>query len=181
MEKLKLYQIDMKYVRDLHNADDRVESVSPQIGKANRVFVGVVIVHNDRQYCIPLSHPKEKHKKMANNSEIQKIEVDNKLIGVLNFNLMIPITEKQITLLDLEIHENDSPAVKAWKKLCIKEVNWCRKKENEVIVRDKARNIYTLCVSDDPKRVFKGKKRCLDFRKLEAVCDKYNEKHSSIN
>ena len=33
MDQLKLYQIDMKYVRDLHNADDRVESVSPQIGK----------------------------------------------------------------------------------------------------------------------------------------------------
>ena len=43
MGQLKLYQIDMKYVRDLHNADDRVESVSPQIGKANRVFVGIVV------------------------------------------------------------------------------------------------------------------------------------------
>ena len=27
MEQLKLYKIDMKYVRNLHNADDRVESV----------------------------------------------------------------------------------------------------------------------------------------------------------
>ena len=40
MEQLKLYYIDMKYVRDLHNADDRVDSVSPQIGKENRVFIG---------------------------------------------------------------------------------------------------------------------------------------------
>ena len=62
MDQLKLYQIDMKYVRDLHNADNRVESVSPQIGKENRVFVGIVVAHDDRQYCIPLSHPKEKHK-----------------------------------------------------------------------------------------------------------------------
>ena len=38
MERLSLYHIDMKYVRDLHNADDRVESVSPQIGKANRIL-----------------------------------------------------------------------------------------------------------------------------------------------
>ncbi len=91
MDQLRLYQIDMKYVRDLHNADDRVESVSPQIGKASRVFVGVVITHNNRKYCIPLSHPKEKHKKMANNAELQKFEVEGKIIGVLNFNLMIPI------------------------------------------------------------------------------------------
>lgn len=47
MEQLRLYQIDMKYVRDLQNADNRVESVSPQIGKANRVFIGVVVVHNE--------------------------------------------------------------------------------------------------------------------------------------
>ena len=41
MKQLKLYQIDMKYVRDLHRADDRVESVSPQIGKARRVLSGL--------------------------------------------------------------------------------------------------------------------------------------------
>ena len=81
MEQLRLYQIDLKYVRDLHNADNRVESVSPQIGKENRVFIGVVVVQNNRKYCIPLSHPKEKHKKMANNSEIQKCRnKDNELI-----------------------------------------------------------------------------------------------------
>lgn len=60
MEQLKLYNIDMKYVSDLHNADDRVESVSPQMGKENRVFIGIVVTHNDRKYCIPLSHPLEK-------------------------------------------------------------------------------------------------------------------------
>ena len=57
MEQLRLYQIDLKYVRDLHNADNRVESVSPQIGKENRVFIGVVVVQNNRKYCIPLSEP----------------------------------------------------------------------------------------------------------------------------
>ena len=49
MERLSLYHIDMKYVRDLHNADDRVESVSPQIGKANRIFTGVVVTHDNRK------------------------------------------------------------------------------------------------------------------------------------
>lgn len=179
MEQLKLYQIDMKYVRNLHNADDRVESVSPQIGKANRVFVGIVVTHDNRQYCIPLSHPKEKHKNMANNAELQKIEVEGKLIGVLNFNLMIPITEALLILVDLTVHNNDAPAIKAWKRLCIKELKWCRNKANETLIRDKARNLYHLCTSDDEKdgekkKAFKGKKRCLDFKKLEKICDKYN-------
>ena len=37
-ERLNLYRVDMKYVRDLHRADDRVSSVSPQIGKDAQVF-----------------------------------------------------------------------------------------------------------------------------------------------
>jgi len=28
-DKLKLYTLDMKYVRGLHNVDDRVQSISP--------------------------------------------------------------------------------------------------------------------------------------------------------
>ena len=68
-KKLKLYSIDMKYVRDLHNVDDRVQSVSPQIHKSNRPFVGVVVVCEDHLYCIPLDHPKEKHLTMKNDVE----------------------------------------------------------------------------------------------------------------
>ena len=173
MKQLKLYQVEMKYVRNLHNADDRVESVSPQIGKANRVFIGVIVMQHGVKYCVPLSHPKEKHKRMANNAELQKIVVEDNLIGVLNFNLMIPVTEKQLKDVDLTIHKNDSPSIKAWKRLCIKELKWCRKPENETIIRDKARNIYLLQTTDDK---FKGKERCLDFVKLEKVCEMYNKK-----
>ncbi|SDA55475.1 protein AbiQ [Butyrivibrio sp. INlla18] len=173
MEQLKLYYIDMKYVRDLHNADDRVDSVSPQIGKENRVFIGVVVTHNDRKYCIPLSHPKEKHKRMANNAELHKIEVEGKLIGVLNFNLMIPVTDAQLIPVDLRIHKNDTLTKKAWKRLCIKELNWCRKGGNDKLIRDKAKNLFLLCTSDT---AFNGKKRCLDYIRLEKVCDKYNSK-----
>jgi protein AbiQ len=35
-QRLHLYHIDMKYVRDLARIDDRVMSVSPQAGKENR-------------------------------------------------------------------------------------------------------------------------------------------------
>lgn len=35
-ERLNLYQIDMKYIWNLHRADDKVSSVSPQIGKLHR-------------------------------------------------------------------------------------------------------------------------------------------------
>ena len=60
MDKLDLYYIDLKYIRKLANADSNVMSVSPQRGKAGRPFVGVVVLVNDRKYCIPLTSPKEK-------------------------------------------------------------------------------------------------------------------------
>ena len=61
--RLNLYTVNMKYIRNLHNqGDDRVFSVSPQVGKDNRPFVGIVVICGEKQYCIPLSSPKEKHR-----------------------------------------------------------------------------------------------------------------------
>ena len=94
----------MKYIRNLHHIDDRVLSVSPQTGKDTRVFVGIVIVCGTHKYCIPLSPPKDKHKRMRNSMDFSKIEVDGKLLGVLNFNLMIPIEEAQLQPIDLIVY-----------------------------------------------------------------------------
>lgn len=43
-QKFHLYHIDIKYIRDLSRADDKVMSVSPQTEKENRPFVGIVVV-----------------------------------------------------------------------------------------------------------------------------------------
>jgi protein AbiQ len=41
----------MKYVRDLARVDDKVMSVSPQVGKESRPFVGVVVCNQKK--CVP--------------------------------------------------------------------------------------------------------------------------------
>ena len=112
----KLYKVDMKYIRNLHNIDDKVLSVSPQAGKDNRVFVGIVIICGTHKYCIPLSSPKEKHKKMKNSMDFSKIEINGKLLGVLNFNLMIPIEEEQLQLVDTTIFKRDRENIKYYKQ-----------------------------------------------------------------
>ena len=103
----KLYKVDMKYIRNLQRIDDKVLSVSPQRGKDNRVFVGIVVICGKHKYCIPLSSPKKKHLKMRNSIDFSKIIVNGKLIGVLNFNLMIPIEEKQLQIIDTIIYKRD--------------------------------------------------------------------------
>lgn len=127
-ERLNLYRIDIKYIRCLHNIDNRVSSVSPQIGKQHRIYVGLVIICNNRKYLIPLS---------------------------------------------LKTHPTDPPSEKHYKQLCIDEINWCRKHSDIII--NKAHCLYQLCTT---KTNYKGKGRCLDFRKLELACDKYNSKYS---
>lgn len=72
-KRLNLYLIDMKYIRNLAKADDHVMSVSPQSGKETRPFVGIVVVCGTREYCVPLSSPKPKHKSMKNDVDFAKI------------------------------------------------------------------------------------------------------------
>ncbi len=54
-KRLKLYNVNLKYIRNLHYADEHVFSISPQAGKQNRPFLGVVVMVNGSKYCIPLS------------------------------------------------------------------------------------------------------------------------------
>lgn len=171
-ERLNLYRIDMKYVRNLHNVDNRVSSVSPQIGKQHRIYIGIVVMCNERKYLIPLSHPVEKHNRMSPRADFDKIiDKRGKLLGVLNYNLMIPVTEKQLIKVNLKSCEGDSINERYYKQLCIDELNWCRKNTDTIV--NKAKCLYKLCTTDSN---YKGKERCLDFKKLEIECEKYNAK-----
>lgn len=176
MKKLDLYTVNKKYVRDLHNVDDGVLSVSPQIKKEKRVFVGIVVMFNDYKYLIPLSHPKEKYYKMGKRLDYERIYYKNKIIGVLKFNLMIPVEDSQIVKFDIKIKQKDSSEIKAYKRLCESELSWCRKKENTEKIINKANVLYNLYLTGHE---FKAKSKCLNFPKLEKVCDKYKHKNDS--
>lgn len=167
----KLYKVDMKYIRNLHNIDDKVLSVSPQTGKDNRIFVGIVIICGNHKYCIPLSSPKKKHKKMKNSMDFSKIEVNGKLLGVLNFNLMIPIEEEQLQLVDTTIFKRDRENIRHYKRLCVQELEWCR--INSEVICNKANVLYKKYISNEP---FSCRNRCLNFPKLESECEKYNSR-----
>jgi protein AbiQ len=167
----KLYKVDMKYIRNLHRIDDKVLSVSPQTGKENRVFIGIVMVCGEHKYCIPLSSPKAKHHSMRNSMDFSKIEVDGNLLGVLNFNLMIPIEEQQLQLVSTKVAKRDRENIKHYKRLCEMELEWCH--EHSEIVCNKANVLYQKYISGEN---FTGRERCLNFPKLEAECLKYNSK-----
>lgn len=60
-----------------------------------------------------------------------------------------------------------SPQLIHWKKLCIKELNWCQSHQNEI--EHLANELYDLYSSNMP---FTKRKICLNFPALEKECNK---------
>ena len=170
---LEVYRIDMKYIRNLHNIDDRVLSVSPQIGKDERPFLGVIIVCNEHKYCVPLSKPKKKHEKMRDKIDFKKIMYEGTLIGVLNFNLMIPVEQEQIQKIDTKIHKHDNADTRKKKERLIKELEWCNEHARDLT--NTANVLYQKYISGEN---FSAREQCLDFKRMELECSRYNEKLS---
>lgn len=165
-----LYTVNLKYICNLHNADDHVFSISPQVGKEKRPFVGVVIICDNKQYCIPLSSPKEKHYSMKNSIDFHRIlDSTGKVIGVLDLNNMIPVRSDVIQKIDIRINSNDSPAERHYKNLIIDQLTFCQKKQ-EIIVA-KANKLY--CMVEKKNASMQLKRRCLNWKKLELVLDKF--------
>ena len=167
MKRLNFYTMDMKYVRDLAKVDDRVMSISPQLGKQARPFVGVVVVLENKRYCIPLSSPKPKHVHMKNSLDFSRIfDRHGKLIGVLNFNNMIPVNDRVIRKVDMRLRPNDNASTRHYKSLLNDQLDWCNE-HADAIVR-KANRLYVL-VTEHPERSRGLMRRCCDFPRLESV------------
>ncbi|MCC8061271.1 MAG: type III toxin-antitoxin system ToxN/AbiQ family toxin [Clostridiales bacterium] len=167
-KRLNLYRIDMKYIRNLAHADDHVMSISPQIHKETRPFIGIILICGSKKYCIPLSSPKEKHKTMKNDLDFTKIYDNNRIIGVLNFNNMIPVEDTYTTILNLRILPSDSPEERHYKKLAIKQLTFCQQNQDAII--KKANKLYTMVTSG--KASIQLQKRCCNFLKLEKILEK---------
>ena len=171
-KRLGLYTVDIKYVRNLARVDDNVMSVSPQIGKSTRPFIGLIVICNDKQYCVPLSSPKEKHKSMKNDVDFSKIyDANGKLIGVLNFNNMIPVREDVIEKIEIRIKKNDVTETKNYKNMMINQLRYCR--QNQAAIVKKANKLYQMIVSGNANSLLK--KRCCKFNKLEKVLAMYKQ------
>lgn len=172
-KELDIYLVDKKYIRDLSNADDKVMSVSPQTGKGERPFVGVVMILDEKEYCIPLTSPKKKFQVKSKMDFIKIPDPNMKdpngapvTIGILNINNMIPISRQYIYKLDLSEKSNIE---RKRRMLLIKEINWCRK--NISVIRNRANKVY-MAVTKTPEKSRNLTRRCCDFKKLEAVLEK---------
>lgn len=162
---LRLYRADCDYCARLRMIDGRVSDVSE--GKEPRPFLGVVFVVSDINYCAPLSSPKPKHMTMKNNIDFLKIGGGQ--WGVINFNNMIPIHFKDLSLVDTTIRVGDDRLQTAYKNLLTNQIYWCN--SNKEIIVKKARNLYEKHrLGRLYPNVFA---RCCDYELLEKEYRRY--------
>jgi protein AbiQ len=168
----------MKYIRELHKVCDRVPSVSPQIGKDNRHFIGIITMINERMYAIPITRhdgKPSKRKTLANNEGYTKVtDEKGRFISGINFIDMIPVTEQQLLPMDdYTIKRNDSRLEKDRKRDLRYIYEYITDEQHSRDISNKARVLYNKYISKEP---FKRREYCLPFDKLEDICDKYNQK-----
>lgn len=82
---------------------------------------------------------------------------------------MIPVENEQIQRIDTKIRKHDNMDTRRKKELLIKELEWCNEHISELA--NTANVLYQKYVSGEK---FAAKKQCLDFKKMELVCTKYN-------
>ena len=123
-----------------------------------------------------LSKPKKKHEKMRDKIDFKKIVYHGELIGVLNFNLMIPVEVVLIQKIDAIIGKNDNADTRKKKELLIKELEWCNEHARDLT--NTANVLYAKYVLGEK---FSAREQCLDFKRMETGCKKYAEKKNSIS
>lgn len=183
MQYLDVYNVDLKYIRALSRADKNVMSQSPQIGKSSRPYIGIIVLLNGKKYCIPLTstkNKKEDNREIRNNLDYIKIPHPTKknehgaavIIGALNINNMIPVTDDVIRKYDLSRNPNDKKGVLQRKIICNKERSWCQIPENTELILKRANIVYDI-VTNNQEKNRRLVRRCCDFTKLEAVLERY--------
>lgn len=163
---LQIVRIDSDYCDYLRKFDDKI--AYNKYDKELRPFIGILFEIDSYKYFAPLSSPKDKHKKMRNMIDFLKIK--NGELGAVNFNNMIPVTNKNYYLIDLNRKTSKSEEIK-YQKLLNEQLVWLNSHYNQV--KNKSFRLYQLYNSGKlPQNI---KERCCNFKLLEEKCLECNK------
>ena len=164
-KSFKIVKVDSKYCDYLRQYDNKVSYNAGT--KDLRPFIGVLFMIDKCEYFAPLSSPKPKHSKLKNTLDLIKIE--NGTYGVVNFNNMIPVMDKNYVIFDLN-KKTENRAENYRLELLRNQLRWLT--ANKKDVNTKSKLLYNLYKSNKlPKNV---KDRCCNFPLLEEKCRDYN-------
>ena len=161
---LKIVRVNSEYCDYLRRFDNKVSY--NRFEKELRPFIGILFKIDTCEYFAPLSSPKDKHKKMKNTVDFFKIKGGE--LGAVNFNNMIPVNEKNYTLVDLN-KETLTLAELKYQRLLREQLTWLN--ANFYQVKNKSFKLYQLY--NEGKLAKNIMNRCCNFKLLEKKCLEY--------
>lgn len=163
--KLRWYIADKEYVKYLKQFEEKVENI--EYSEKLKPYIGILININGFDYYVPISSVKEKHYKMSNRMDFVKIIQKEKIIGVLNLNNMIPISDNNVKQLKYEqIEEYREFKTEEEKRLYISFLSFelaLINRNAEKIIKN-ANDLYNEKKNNKNSNI---SKRCCDFKLLE--------------
>ena len=163
---LRIVRVDTQYCDYLRQYDNKV--AYNRFEKELRPFIGILFKIDDFEYFAPLSSPKIKHKNMKNYLDFIKIK--NGELGAVNFNNMIPVTENNYSLIDLN-KKTLTITEFQYQNLLKEQLAWLNANFHQV--KNKSYKLYQLYNSGRlPENI---KSRCCNFKLLEEACKKYKK------
>lgn len=162
----KIVKVNSEYCDFLRKFDEKVPYNAGL--KELRPFIGILFKIDDIEYFAPLSSPKIKHKKLKNTIDL--IKINDGELGVVNINNMIPVTNENYIIFNLD-KKSDNIKEQLRIKLLKKQLRWLTSNRKEVITKSKL--LYNLYINN--KLPINVKNRCCNFSLLEIKCNEYNK------
>lgn len=172
--KLKWYVADKDYINYLKKYDDKVENID--YCKKLKPYIGILININGFNYYVPISSAKEKHYNIKEDIDFIKIMEDDRILGVLNLNNMIPISDENISSLKYsQIEKYRSFGSEREKNLYISFLNFELSLINQKInkIQKSALKLYNEKLNNPASKI---SQRCCNFKLLEKKCTEYTKK-----
>lgn len=110
---------------------------------------------------------------MKNGLDFHRIlDSNGKLIGVLDFNNMIPVRPNVVKKIQARIEKSDDQATRKYKELMSDQLTFCR--QNHDVIVNKANKLYRMVHQKNTSNFIK--RRCLNWTKLEEILDRFQPK-----
>jgi protein AbiQ len=179
---IKFYTVDTSYIETLYAHDSEVyrNIIDPNYGR--KPYIGILTHINGRDYLIPLTSPKNKHKnwdyksdtsflvyETINNSSINTNDIFkiisgstdvNKILSVIDIKKMIPVKNGLYTYIDISIEPDLQ-----YRSLLTKEYQFIKSIRHDVI--QSANTFYNKILNGESVRF-----GC-NLLLLETICDTY--------
>ena len=155
---LKICSVEYNYLDYLRQYDHKVSKDPTQ----RRKFIGILFEVNGHAYCAPMSSPKPKHLRIANDAP-DVIKIDQGQLGIINLNNMIPVIPSAIFPID--ISQIPDPQ---YRELLRKQSRFIR--AHEPTIMKKAIRLYRIVISGKQPTL---NDRCCHFSLLEQVAAQF--------